>query len=230
MNVAVILAGGSGSRVGGETPKQFLPLAGRRVIERTIDAFQQQEGIDEICVVCRAGSMDEMEQIIRDNSWNKVRKLLAGGKERYESSLVAIRAYHKGDNLLLHDAARPLVSRRILSDCLAALRVHEAIGVAVPATDTVVEVTSQKTMRCVLNRSVLRNMQTPQCFRQEVIARAYENALQDPSFQTTDDCGVVFRYAPQTPVFLVDGEPCNLKITYPEDLLLAEAYLKKEKA
>ncbi|MDR0961228.1 MAG: 2-C-methyl-D-erythritol 4-phosphate cytidylyltransferase [Mediterranea sp.] len=218
MNVAVILAGGTGSRLGGDLPKQFLTVGGRMVIEYSVDAFEQHSGIDEICIVCHADYLNRMQCIVQANAWAKVRKVLTGGKERYQSCMAAIQAYDADDNLLLHDAARPLVSQRIITDCLEALRTCSAVGVAVPATDTVVEVDEHNRLKCVLRRATLRNMQTPQCFRQSTILQAYALALQDPAFCATDDCSVVRQYLPEVPVCLVEGEHANIKITYPEDL------------
>ncbi|MDR0895266.1 MAG: 2-C-methyl-D-erythritol 4-phosphate cytidylyltransferase [Prevotellaceae bacterium] len=221
MNIAIILAGGTGSRMGGTLPKQFLPVAGGRcVIEYSIEAFDCHELIDEVAVVCHADYREEMDAICRRNRWSKVKHILTGGKERYHSSMAAIKAYagHEDANLLLHDAARPLVSRRIITDCIEALRRYEAVGVAIPTTDTIVEASDDHTIRRVADRRRLRNMQTPQCFRLDTICRAYRSALADPDFHATDDCGVVLHYLPQTPVYLVSGEHTNLKITYPEDL------------
>jgi 2-C-methyl-D-erythritol 4-phosphate cytidylyltransferase len=236
MNIAVILAGGTGSRVGGALPKQFLPVAGRPVAAYSMDAFERHSGIDEIIPVCHPDYMEEMRTLCRQNRWTKVHRILAGGKERYHSSLAAIEACgEKLDlsaagtgqtaeqtNLLLHDAARPLVSARIISDCLEALQQYDAVGVAVPATDTIVEVGADNTIRRTIDRRLLRNMQTPQCFRLATIREAYRRALADSAFHATDDCGVVLRYLPDVPVYLVAGEHTNLKITYPEELFLVE--------
>ena len=113
MNIAVILAGGVGSRVGADRPKQFLEIRGRMVIERTIDAFEANANIDEIAVVINPMYIEEMESIVKRNRWKKVRRVLKGGAERYMSTLSAIKAY--GDleeaNVLFHDAVRPMVSQ-----------------------------------------------------------------------------------------------------------------------
>jgi len=126
--------------------------------------------------------------------------------------------------VLLHDAARPLVDQRIIADCVAALGVHEAAGVAVPASDTIV-ITDNGVMHSMPRRETLWRCQTPQCFRLPVIARAHELAAADPDFAATDDCGVVLRYLPDVEVHIVPGSERNLKITYPQDLAVAEALL-----
>jgi 2-C-methyl-D-erythritol 4-phosphate cytidylyltransferase len=126
--------------------------------------------------------------------------------------------------VLLHDAARPLVDQRIIADCVEALRDHDAAGVAVPASDTMV-VTENGVMHSVPPRETLFRCQTPQCFRLSVITRAHELAAADPAFAPTDDCGVVLRYLPVVDVHIVPGSERNIKITYPQDLAVAEALI-----
>lgn len=232
MNIAVLLAGGSGRRMGQPEPKQFIVLAGCTILEHSIRAFHNHPGIDEIVIISHADYLGRVEAIARP--YPKVRHILPGGKERYDSSLAAIRAYEKraaeaagSVRLLIHDAVRPLVSERIISDCLKALRHYDAVDVAIPTTDTIVEVDAQGRIARIPPRASLRNVQTPQAFRLETIAEAYRRGLQDPDFITTDDCGVVHRYLPEAPIFVVAGDITNIKLTYREDLLLAEKLLGK---
>ena len=231
--VAIILAGGSGSRFGREdTPKQFLKVAGKKVIEHTIDVFENNDRIDEIAIVSRAEYIPDVEQMVVLNHYKKVKKILAGGKERYHSSLSAINAYtNDDDKLIFHDAVRPLVNNRIINDCVEALSNYEAVDVAIPVADTIIQVDGDECISSIPVRSVLRSGQTPQCFKRATIKKAYELALKDPNFTTTDDCGVVRKYLPETPVFVVKGEIFNMKITYKEDLFLIDKLfqLKAEK-
>lgn len=223
MNIAVILAGGSGNRLGSELPKQFLKVAGKKIIEHTIDAFENNEHIDEIVIVSREDYIPQMEQIIVDNHYRKVGKVLCGGKERYHSSLSAIAAYtNDDDNLIFHDAVRPLVNDRIIDDCIEALDTYKAVDVAVKATDTIIQVDGDDCISNIPPRAELRNGQTPQCFKRGVINEAYRRALSDPAFTTTDDCGVVRRYMPEILMKVVPGEVFNMKITYMEDLFLLD--------
>ena len=223
-NIAVILAGGVGSRMGYSTPKQFYKVAGKTVIEHTIDAFETHSGIDEIAVVMNEACIDRMEDIILHNKWHKLKKLLKGGAERYMSTLSAVESYDGEEvNLIFHDAVRPLVSRRIIDDVLVALKDHEAIDVAVPATDTIIEVNDAgDTISSIPPRAMLRRGQTPQAFRLSVIKEAYRRALQDFSFVSTDDCGTVIKYMPEVPVYVVHGEESNMKLTYKEDSYLLD--------
>lgn len=231
MNIAVILAGGTGSRVGSDIPKQFLKVAGKKIIEHTIDVFEKNSNIDEICVVCNPMYISMMEDIILNNHYKKVKKVLNGGKERYESSLAAIDAYTDDDtNLIFHDAVRPLVNDRIIDDCIYSLQSYDAVDVAIGTADTIIKTIDGSTIDSVPYRPELRNGQTPQCFKRYTIKKAYELALADPNFKTTDDCSVVLKYLPDTPIKIVKGEVSNLKITYIEDIYLLDKLfqLKKE--
>lgn len=224
-NVAVILAGGTGSRLGASTPKQFFKVAGKMVIEHTIDVFEHHRSIDEIAIVVHPDYMDKMEEMVLKNHWSKVKKILKGGAERYHSSLSAIRAYDSDSevNLIFHDAVRPLVTHQIIDDVIAALEKYNAVDVAVAATDTIIQVDDKgKCIAHIPDRNLLRRGQTPQAFRLATIKRAYELALKDPQFKSTDDCGTVVKYLPDKPVFVVQGDESNMKLTYQEDVFLLD--------
>lgn len=221
-NIAVILAGGVGERLGMSTPKQFFKVAGKMVVEHTVDVFERNPRIDEIAIVSNPMLISDFENIVLRNKWRKVKKILKGGKERYDSSLSAIRAYQDEDvNLVFHDAVRPLVSQRILNDVIDALEDHRAIDVAIPSADTIIEVDDKGYISSIPDRSKLRRGQTPQAFDRQLIADAYERALKDPQFKTTDDCGVVRKYSDE-PVFVVRGEESNMKLTYREDTYMLD--------
>lgn len=227
-NIAVILAGGVGSRMGGSEPKQFLSLGGRTVIEHSIETFANHPSIDEVAVVIHPDWRGRMEEIAARGRWEKLRKIVDGGSERYMSSLNAIMAYidePDDTNLLLHDAARPLMSAAIVDRVVAALERHEAVGVAVPSTDTVWEVHPDfdavevgRFVARIPERRLMWRAQTPQAFRLPLIRDAYQRALQDPQFRATDDCGVVRKYMPGVKICVVEGEESNQKITFREDL------------
>lgn len=222
-NIAIVLAGGVGSRLGLSTPKQFFKVAGKMVIEHTLDTFEHNTHIDEIVIVSNPVYVSDVENIVLRNGWKKVKKILKGGKERYDSSLSAIHAYEGGEevNLIFHDAVRPLVSQRIIDDVCEALKQYEAIDVTVPAVDTIIEAEGDH-IASIPDRSRLQRGQTPQAFRLSVIAEAYKRALNDPYFKVTDDCGVVVKYMPEVPVHLVAGEESNMKLTYKEDTFLLD--------
>ena len=228
--VAVVLGGGTGQRIGAALPKQLLRLGGRTLLEHCVAAFEQAPGIDESLVVMAGGYVEAVGAMLADGGYRKVTGVIVGGVARSDSTRAALAAIAAsgldpaGYGVLLHDAARPLVDQRIIADCVAALGVHEAAGVAVPASDTMV-ITDDGVMRSMPRRETLWRCQTPQCFRLPVIARAHELAAADPDFAPTDDCGVVLRYLPDVSVHIVPGSERNIKITYPQDLAVAKALL-----
>ncbi len=234
--VAVVLGGGVGQRLGAGMPKQLLTLGGKTLVERCVAAFDQAPGIEEILVVMARGYTEPVKAMLTEAGYRKVTAVIEGGVTRPDSTRVALAAIAAtapataastapGDcGVLLHDAARPLVDQRIIADCVAALRVHDAAGVAVPASDTMV-VTDNGVMQSMPRRETLLRCQTPQCFRLPVITRAHELAAADPGFAPTDDCGVVLRYLPDVDVHIVPGSERNIKITYAQDLAVAEVVL-----
>jgi 2-C-methyl-D-erythritol 4-phosphate cytidylyltransferase len=227
-NIAVILAAGSGERSGFEIPKQLMKLAGKPIVEHTLQAFQDSQFIDEIMVVTSANCLERIEDIVINRSFTKVKKVINGGKERYESSMAAIEACKDevlthNINLIFHDAVRPLVNDRIIRDVVEALEFYNAVDVVVPTTDTIIQsdpVTN--TIEAVPDRHKMRNGQTPQAFKWQTISDAYRKALKDPDFKTTDDCGVVLKYLPEEKIYLIKGETNNLKLTYKEDLFILD--------
>lgn len=226
MNVAIILAGGVGSRLEMSVPKQFFKVAGKMVMEHTVDVFERNHHIDEIVIVSNPFYISEVENIVIKNGWKKVRKILKGGKERYDSSLAAIRAYEDPDlNLIFHDAVRPLVSDRIINDVVEALATYRAVDVALPSADTIIRVDGEF-IEDIPDRSQLRRGQTPQAFRMGTIRKAYELAMKDPDFKVTDDCGVVKKYLPEEKIVIVRGEESNMKLTYKEDTYLLDKFFQ----
>ena len=224
-NIAVILAGGIGSRAGLGTPKQFFKVAGKTVIEHTVTVFDNHNLIDEIAIVTNPLYNREIEDMIIRNKWKKVKKILSGGKERYESSLAAINAYADDPDccLIFHDAVRPLISNGIIDGIVEALKKYNAIDVAVPATDTIIQVDAKgEVIERIPDRRFLRRGQTPQAFRQRTIRQAYDIALKDPDFVSSDDCGTVVKYLPREKVYVVPGEEANMKLTYKEDSYLLD--------
>ncbi|MDA3053086.1 bifunctional cytidylyltransferase/SDR family oxidoreductase [Campylobacter sp. JMF_01 NE2] len=223
-NIAVILAGGVGSRLNLGKPKQFLKVAGRTVFEHTVEVFSKHKSIDEIFIVMHQNFISEVETMVQKNGWKKVKKILGGGSERYKSSLVAINSCtDENANLVFHDAVRPLINDRIIDDCLHALSEFDAVDVAIPAVDTIIELDESKEfIKNIPNRNYLFRGQTPQAFKLKTIKKAYEIALKDPNLKTTDDCGIVKKYLPETKIFVVKGEESNIKLTYPEDIYLLD--------
>lgn len=223
MNIAVILAGGVGTRLEKSLPKQFFKVAGKMVMEHAVDAFEKNESIDEIAIVINTHYIFMVEDMIIKNGWQKVKRILIGGEERYHSSLAAVKAYQdfKQANLIFHDAARPLVSQRVINDVVKSMDHYNAVDVAINSADTIIEVEND-IINSIPDRAKMKRGQTPQGFKQEVIAKAYALALQDKNFKATDDCGIVSKYLPEEKIFVVMGEEVNMKLTYPEDTYLLD--------
>ena len=188
-NIAVVLAGGVGSRLNAGIPKQFLKVAGMTVIEHTISVFQHHPLIDEIAIVANEAYHVKIQEYVIKNQFRKVKKILMSGNERHFSSLSAIKAYEfEGEcKLIFHDAVRPLLNPYIVSQVVEALDEYGAVDVAIPSADTIIEVDENNIITHIPQRKKLRRGQTPQGFRLGVIKEAYSVALKDPTFVTTDD-------------------------------------------
>ncbi len=222
--VAVLLAGGIGVRVGLGIPKQLIKIAGKAIVEHTLEVVNASPVIDEVIIVMNAGSLSELDSIRDPKRFPKLSQVLPGGATRNDSTQVALAAL--GDDpdtkVIFHDAVRPFVTDRILEECVEALDDYEAVDTAVPSADTIIEVDSASHITGIPNRSMLRRGQTPQAFRLGTIRRAYDLANKDKKFHATDDCGVVFTYLPDVPIYVVEGAAENMKITEPIDVHLAD--------
>jgi 2-C-methyl-D-erythritol 4-phosphate cytidylyltransferase len=231
--VAVVLAGGTGKRLGLEAPKQLAAVGGRPILARAIGAFDAAPQVEEILVVMAPGHLAAAEALAEP--YAKVSRVIEGGASRTESTLRALAALEDvpgEERVLFHDAARPFVDGRIIADCVAALDEAEVVAVAVPSSDTVVVVEGDRVVE-MPRRERLRRFQTPQGFRLATIRTAYERALADPAFAgaaPTDDCGVVHRYLPDVPIRVVEGSEQNIKVTHPIDLIIAEQITARENA
>lgn len=222
-NVAVILAGGVGTRVGLGIPKQLIKIAGRSILEHTVAAFHRHPDVDDIIIMMAPGHLDAVHGIVRSGGYEKVTQVLEGAETRNGTTLRALDAIGDDDcKVLFHDAVRPLVSARIIADCYDALDRYDAVDVAIPSADTIVEVTDEGIIQDIPPRATLRRGQTPQAFRASVLQRAYSAASQDPRFVATDDCTVVLRYLPDVPIRVVEGDDRNMKITEPIDVYIAD--------
>ncbi len=226
-NIAIILAGGSGTRFGLDIPKQFAKLAGKTIIEHTIEVFENHILIDEICIVIKQNWIYKIEEFCVSNKYKKVKKIITGGEERKDSSLSAINAYSnqlgygENINLIFHDAVRPFVDNRIIDNVIESLSHYNAIDVAINATDTIIEVENGK-IKNIPNRVNMMQGQTPQAFKLQTIQKAYKIASTDKNFKPTDDCGIVKKYLPDEIIHVVNGSLENIKITHKQDISMAD--------
>lgn len=218
----IILAGGSGERFGGELPKQFVKIAGKTIMEHTIEKIEQCSAIDSMILVVNEKYYDYMNELIVRNHFKRVKKVIMGGKSRQESSYIGIEACDRDTvNVLFHDAIRPFVSERILLDTITALDTYEAVDVAIPCADTIIKVGEGNVIESIPKRKDLMRGQTPQGFRLSLIKKAYERYWAEQDIEVTDDCGIIEQYK-MADIYVVNGEEQNMKVTYKEDAYLAD--------
>lgn len=219
---AVILASGTGERSGLSLPKQFMKIAGKTVLEHTLEIFDKNQHIDRIIIVSHPSYSSLCQDIVIKNDYKKIFKILNGGETRQESSYIGLSSVEDEQaKILFHDAVRPFVSERIIDDCVRALDEHDAVDVAVPSADTIVKVSNVGMIDEIPDRSLLMRGQTPQGFKLDVIRKAHERARELGEGKATDDCGLVVRFS-LAPVYVVTGSDYNIKITYPVDVAISD--------
>ncbi|RZI94898.1 MAG: SDR family NAD(P)-dependent oxidoreductase [Microbacterium sp.] len=229
--VAVVLAGGIGVRVGLGIPKQLIKIAGKAIVEHTLEALDASPLIDEIVIMMNAAAIGELDHLLDNDRFGKLTRILPGGETRNDTTQLAIAALDGDDTkVLFHDAVRPFIDDRIIEDCVRALDEYDAVDTAIPSADTIIQVDENRLISGIPDRSLLRRGQTPQAFRLGTIRRAYELAAGDPHFKATDDCGVVFTYLPEVPIYVVDGTAENMKVTEPIDVHIADKLFQLQSA
>jgi 2-C-methyl-D-erythritol 4-phosphate cytidylyltransferase len=230
MNIAIIPAAGSGSRFGGQIPKQFIEIAGAPIIIHTLRRFDECEEIGAIIVALRREEIEGFERMLGGHEIRKTVCLVAGGAERSDSILNALETAKEfqPEIVVVHDAVRPFVTPERISAVIAKAREIGAAILAQPATDTIKEV-EDGLIRRTLDRRFIWRAQTPQAFRYDLLMRANQVYGEDaraanlPAAMATDDSFLVERLG--APVAIVEGMANNIKITTPEDLILAEKLL-----
>jgi 2-C-methyl-D-erythritol 4-phosphate cytidylyltransferase len=209
--IGIILAGGSGNRFEADLPKQFCMLNGRMVIEHSVATFRTSGLFSKIIVVLAPEWLQDPRAAMGDIN-------ILGGATRNESTWAALQACDPDtDCVLIHDAARPFVTLKILKDCAKALENHDAVDVCIPADDTIVRVRDGFVENIPDRRQLMRG-QTPQGFRFAALRDAYRANL--GKLTATDDVGIFLRHGGRCKI--VAGSPFNLKLTYPHDLFVAE--------
>lgn len=228
MITALIVAAGRGSRLGGDTPKQYLPLAGNPVLTYSLKAFDRVVRIEQLILVVAANWIDHCrEQVVALSDVTKPVTVVAGGKHRQDSvtnGLDAIGDDVEDSIVLIHDGARPLVSATLVENCIDGALKWGACAPGIVPVDTLKQITPDGYVQNTISRDTCRQIQTPQAFSLKLIRRAHENARKK-HWQATDDAALVERLG--IPVKVIPGEPTNLKITNRRDLILAEFYCKK---
>lgn len=223
-NCVVIVAGGKGTRMGEEISKQFLKINEKPILYYTIKAFEDCKEIDEIIVVIGANDINYFKNNIKDiYEFNKLNKVVCGGKERQNSVYNGLKACENCEIVLIHDGARPFVNENIIKKGIEFAKQYGASACGVIPKDTI-KVKDEKGLSInTLKRSELFAVQTPQCFEYELIMKAHEY-IQDKDIQVTDDTMAVELLGKS--VYLYEGDYTNIKITTPEDLILANYLVK----
>lgn len=229
MNIAIILAAGSGTRMGNASvPKQFLMIYNKPIVVHTIEQFEMHFDIDEIVVVTKKDYIDEIKVWIRQFDLSKVHHVVEGGDTRQASvynGLLAIASFAKDDDIvLIHDSARPLVNGRIISDNIEGALRYGAVDTVIPSADTIIHSQDGERIDDVPVRKELFLGQTPQSFRFEKIMKAHQEAIKNHIENASDDAQLIRKN--QGEVYLVNGDRLNFKITTFDDLMMLKALLK----
>jgi 2-C-methyl-D-erythritol 4-phosphate cytidylyltransferase len=226
MNIAIIAAAGSGTRMASDRPKQFLLLAGTPLIVHTLRPFEQCDSIHEVIVVLSAEESAGFLALAGKHGLRKIARVVPGGATRADSvkrGLMAVRSA-TAEIVAVHDGVRPFVTVAEIEATIAAAQSDGAAILVAPVTDTIKQVTSGRVVE-TFDRNRLKRALTPQCFRYDVLRRAYENTdVTDPS--VTDESVLVEKLG--VAVRVVEGSPRNIKITTAEDLAIAEALIKTD--
>jgi 2-C-methyl-D-erythritol 4-phosphate cytidylyltransferase len=220
---AIIVAGGSSERMGFD--KLFALLGDKPVLAHTIEAFERTDSVREIILVARAERVAEFEELVRQSDFKKVRRVVAGGKHRQDSVRAGLEKVEADAAFIaVHDAARPLIMPEQIERVLALAREHGAAALAEPVTDTLKRADENRFVTGGVPRESLYAMQTPQIFGRALLEQAYAGvAVNDLS--VTDEVSAVEHLGAK--VQLVSNDEWNIKITYPRDLLLAQAALAR---
>ncbi|MFA5481677.1 MAG: 2-C-methyl-D-erythritol 4-phosphate cytidylyltransferase [Bacilli bacterium] len=229
MNIALILAAGSSHRFNAEMPKQFYEINGRPLIWYAIDSFQKVKAIDLIVLVAKQDHADYLSKIVQDNNFSKVQHIILGGQTRQESSFNGVKFLKNiakdDDIVLIHDAARPLVSERIIVDCIEAAIKYNAATTALPADDTTAISFDGEVIGFMPERKNVYRIQTPQAFKLGMIYIAHH--LLKNEVDSTDDAGLIFKTF--MPVHLVKGDKRLMKVTSLEDVYYLQSIIRGDK-
>ena len=224
---AIVLAAGSGKRMNSKVHKQYLLIKDKPVLYYSLKAFEDSQ-VDEIVLVVGAGEVEYCKKdIVEQYGFQKVRAVVEGGKERYHSVFEGLKAAGETNYVLIHDGARPFLTQAIIERTISAVCQYQACVVGMPVKDTIKIIDENNCAKETPNRSSVWMVQTPQAFSYELIYDAYERMLAEEDSAITDDAMVVERMTDRK-VKLIEGSYQNIKITTPEDLIIAEAYLKNE--
>lgn len=224
---AVVLAGGRGTRMESDIPKQYMAIDGYPVLYYSLKAFENSS-VDTVAVVCGKGEVSYCKREIVDKyHLSKVKFIVEGGEERYHSVFNGLKVVSDSDYVLIHDGARPFITEGIISDNISVVVEKRACVTGVPSKDTVKIADGKMAVASTPPRENVWIVQTPQTFETSLIYNAYEKLLKEGTVHVTDDAMVIEKVY-DLPVYFVMGDYKNIKITTPEDLLIAQAFLSQE--
>lgn len=225
-NIAIVLAAGKGTRMGTDRPKQFLDIQNKPVLYYSLKQFQKSDIIDEIIlVVGREYQQYCKEEIIIPYNFTKVKKIVDGGAERYHSVYQGLIECEDCGYVFIHDGARPFITEEILKRCAESVRKEQACVVGMPVKDTIKIADSEQHVESTPSREKVWMVQTPQVFSYELVWGAYQKMMVTGGTGITDDAMVVESFTDHK-VKLIKGSYDNIKITTPEDITIAENFLK----
>lgn len=222
---AIVLAAGSGRRMGGDIPKQYMELSGKPVIYYSLKVFQDSTVDDIVLVVSDEYIEYCRKEIVERYGFSKVTDIISGGRERYDSVRNGLEVCESADYVLIHDGARPLITGDMVKRSIATLEEETGCSVAVKAKDTIKISDENDYGVDTPDRRYVWQVQTPQSFRRRELVAAYEKLVASGDTAITDDTMIMERYG-GVKIKLIDGSYANIKITTPEDLALAEVLLE----
>jgi 2-C-methyl-D-erythritol 4-phosphate cytidylyltransferase len=230
--IAIVLAAGQGKRMNSAISKQYMLLGNNPVLYYSLDAFQKSI-IDEIVLVVGEGETTYcQEDIVERYHFSKVKKIVVGGKERYHSVYRALneidsKMLEKECYVLIHDAARPFLTQKIIEDTIEVVKKSNAVVVGMPVKDTIKIADTSNYIVETPKRELVWTIQTPQAFKYSLIKYCYDQIMLEKNITVTDDAMVV-EHIKKIPVKLIEGSYRNIKITSPEDILVGEAFLNSK--
>ncbi len=226
-NVAIILAGGVGQRMGGNVPKQFLEVKGKPIIVHTVSNFEKNPRIDSVLIVCKPDWVDYLKDIVEKYGLSKVEKVVPGGETSHDSTrngIFSLRGELSPDDfVIIHDAARPILPQGAIDDMLDVAAEHGNASLAIPCYETVIYTEDQKSGDRAMDRTTIMRVQTPQAYRFSEILPLYERAEKEGRHGFVYADLVAIEYGMK--VYFSKGFVNNIKVTRPEDIPLCESLM-----
>lgn len=229
MVVAIVLAGGKGSRMNESVAKQYIKIEDKEIIYYSLNTFENAKAIDEIVLVCGAEDIEYCKkEIVEKYNFYKIKKIVPGGKERYDSVCNGLKAIKDStvDIVMIHDGARPFITEKMVNDSIKCATRYNACTVGMPVKDTIKVVNEDGYGVETPDRKKLYQIQTPQTFRYDILLEAYDKMYNAENHNITDDTMLVEQYMGM-PVKVIEGSYENIKITTKSDLNIAEIFIKK---